>query len=100
MSSRRVMLIIDESKAIGNPSSGFTRAVLELAKRAKVVRELNGTPITQSPLDYYGQLRALGELNGWSPTNFKARYAVLGGFMGKTDYAGMPEPGGTSGAAR
>lgn len=82
-SERRVMFVIDESKALGNPSSDWTKAVIELSKRAKVVRELNGTPITQSPLDYYGQLRALGELNGWNPTNFKHRYAVLGGFMGK-----------------
>lgn len=83
MSSRRCMLTIDESKALGNPSSGWTKAVIELSKRAKVVRELNGTPITQSPMDYFGQLRALGELNGWNPTNFKHRYAVLGGYMGK-----------------
>lgn len=82
-SERRVMFVIDESKALGNPSSGFTKAVIELAKRAKVVRELNGTPITQSPLDYYGQLRALGQLDGWNATNFKHRYVVLGGFMGK-----------------
>lgn len=82
-SERRVMFVIDESKALGNPSSGFTKAVIELAKRAKVVRELNGTPITQSPLDYFGQLRALGQLDGWNATNFKHRYVVLGGFMGK-----------------
>lgn len=82
-SERRVMFVIDESKALGNPSSGFTKAVVELAKRAKVVRELNGTPITQSPLDYFSQLRALGQLDGWNATNFKHRYVVLGGFMGK-----------------
>ncbi len=80
---RRCMLTIDESKALGNPQSGWTKSVIELAKRAKVVRELNGTPLTQSPMDYYGQLRALGELDGWNSTNFKHRFAVIGGFMGR-----------------
>jgi SNF2 family DNA or RNA helicase len=77
------MLVIDESKALGNPRSGFTKSVIELSKRAKVVRELNGTPITQNVMDYYGQLRALGELNGWNPVAFRNRFAVMGGFMGK-----------------
>lgn len=80
---RRVLLIIDESKALGNPRSGWTKSVIELAKRAVMVRELNGTPITQNPMDYYGQLRALGELNGWNQVKFRNRFAVLGGFMGK-----------------
>lgn len=83
LEQRRCMLVIDESKALGNPGSGFTKSVIELAKRAKVVRELNGTPITQNVMDYYGQLRALGELNGWNPVAFRNRFAVLGGFMGK-----------------
>ena len=83
MDDRRCMLVIDESKALGTPKSGFTRSVLELAKRAVMVRELNGTPITQNVMDYYGQLRALGELNSWDPVTFRNRFAELGGFMGK-----------------
>lgn len=83
LKSRPCMLVIDESKAIGNPSSNTTKGVLNLCKYAKVVRELNGTPMTESVLDYYGQLRALGELNGWNPYNFKNRFAVKGGFMGR-----------------
>lgn len=80
---RRVMLVIDESKALGNPSSGWTKAVIELTKRAKVVRLLNGTPVTQSPMDLYGQLRALNQLNGWTSVDFRNRFAVLGGVMGR-----------------
>lgn len=81
--SRPCMLVIDESKAIGNPSSNTTKGLLQLVKYARVVRELNGTPMTESVCDYYGQLRALGELDGWNPVNFKNRFAVKGGYMGR-----------------
>lgn len=80
---RRCMLTIDESTAVKNPESGTFKAVLELAKRAAVVRELNGTPLTQDVFDYYGQLRMLGQLNGMTPTVFKNRFAEKGGFFGK-----------------
>src|SRR5262245_36473705 len=83
MEQRRVMLVLDESKALGNPRSDWTKASIELAKRATKVRELNGTPICQTPMDYYGQLRALGKLNGMLATSFRNRFCVLGGYMGK-----------------
>lgn len=81
--SRPCMLVIDESKAIGNPSSGTTKGILQLVKYAKVVRILNGTPMTESVIDYYGQLRALGELDGVNPVNFRKRYAVMGGYFNR-----------------
>lgn len=80
---RRCMLTIDESTAIKNPGSKTFAAVIELAKRAKMVRELNGTPLTQDVTDYYGQLRCLGQLNGMKPVVFRNRYAKMGGFFGK-----------------
>lgn len=83
MDRRKCMLIIDESKALGNPTSGWTKSTIELAKRSKMARLLNGTPTTQSPMDLYGQLRALGEIQGWTATEFRNRFAVLGGYMGK-----------------
>lgn len=83
LSERRCMLVVDESSALKNPTSGFTKSVIELCKRAKVVRLLNGTPMTQSPMDLFGQLRALGELNGWNSVSYRNRFAVLGGYMGK-----------------
>lgn len=83
LEQRRCMLTIDESKAISNYTTDNFRKVHELAKRAAVVRELNGTPMTQSVMDYYPQLRVLGELNGWNPVAFKRRYAQMGGFMGR-----------------
>lgn len=83
MKRRRVMLVIDESKAIGNPSSDTTKGVQHLANQAKMVRLLNGTPMTESVMDYYGQLRTLDELRGMTSRSFKQRYATVGGFFGR-----------------
>lgn len=80
---QRLMLVIDESTAIKNPQALTTKAVIELAKRAAIVRELNGTPLVQNVLDYWGQLRVLGELNGVNPYAFRNRFAVMGGYMGR-----------------
>lgn len=80
---RRCMLTIDESTAVKNPGTSTFKSVIELAKRAKMVRELNGTPLTQNVFDYYGQLRCLGALNGMKPVVFKNRFAEKGGFFGK-----------------
>lgn len=83
LEQRRVFLVVDESKALGTPSSGWTKSTIELCKRATKVRLLNGTPVTQSPMDLYGQLRALGQLNGLTSVEFRNRFAVLGGYMGR-----------------
>jgi len=80
---RRCMLTIDESTAVKNPATSTFKAVLELAKRAKMVRELNGTPLTQDVRDYFGQLRCLGQFNGMEPVVFRNRFAEMGGFLGK-----------------
>lgn len=83
MEKRRVLLNIDESTAIANPDSGIAKAVNQLAKRATMVRENNGTPLTNSVVDYYMQLKVLDQLDGWSPVTFRNRYATKGGFMGR-----------------
>lgn len=83
MERRRCKLTIDESTAVKNPGTNTFKALIELAKRAVMVRELNGTPLTQNVFDYYGQLRMLGRLQGMEPTVFKNRFAEKGGFMGK-----------------
>lgn len=83
MDEAPTMLIIDESSAIKNHKSQTTKAALDLVRRSKMVRELNGTPIVQNVMDYWPQLRALGELDGVNPYQFRNAFAVLGGFMGK-----------------
>lgn len=83
MDAMPTMLIIDESSAIKGFKSDTTKAVLDLCRRSAMVRELNGTPIVQNVLDYWAQLKAVGELDGVNPFSFRNRFAVMGGFMGK-----------------
>lgn len=78
-----VFLGIDESSALSDPGSQQTKAVMEFAKAAKMVRELNGTPITNNVMDLFAQLRVLGELEGVNRYQFRNRFAKLGGYMGK-----------------
>lgn len=89
---RRCMLTFDESTGIKNPEAGITRYVLgSLVKEAKRVRLLNGTPLVQNVMDLYPQLRALGALQGHNPVNFRNRFAVMGGYMGKQITGIIPE---------
>ena len=77
------VFIADETSAIKNFQSSTSRAVLDLSKRMKHVRLLNGTPMTQNVLDLFSQLKCLGELDGVNPYAFRHKYAVTGGWMGK-----------------
>lgn len=83
LTKRRVMLVIDESSSIKNPMSQTAKVAISFAKASTMVRELNGTPMVQNVMDYYAQLRVLGELNGVNPFQFRNRFAVMGGYMGK-----------------
>lgn len=82
-SRARCMLIIDESAAMQNPFSATSRALHELSKDAAMVRELNGTPMTNNVMDLFMQLKVLGELDGVNPYAFRNRHAVMGGYMGR-----------------
>lgn len=83
MEQRRVLLNIDESTSIANPDSGIAKAVNKLAQRATMVRENNGTPLTNSVMDLFMQLKVLDQLDGWNPVAFRNRYATKGGYMGR-----------------
>ena len=52
-------IIVDESTCIKNPKAQQTKAVMKLAKQAERRWILNGTPITQGPLDLYSQCKFL-----------------------------------------
>ncbi len=79
----KTMVVVDESLCMGDPGSMTTRSFIDIAREAAMFRELNGTPITQNVENYYGQLKALGALNGVNRYAFRNRYAVMGGYMGK-----------------
>jgi hypothetical protein len=71
------MFIVDESTRIKSPTAGVTKAALRLAPHAKYRRILNGTPVTNSPLDLYSQLLFLSDdaVPVQSFVAFRARYA-------------------------
>jgi len=81
---RRCMLVFDEGTGIKDANSVLARYVVgALSKEAVYTRVLNGTPIVQDALDYFAQLRLLGECNGMNPYAFRNRFCQMGGFKGK-----------------
>jgi SNF2 family DNA or RNA helicase len=71
-------MIVDESTCIKNPKAQQTKAVMRLAKQAERRWILNGTPITQGPLDLYSQCKFLdaASIPERTYTTFKHAYAV------------------------
>lgn len=79
MEELRVMLAIDESTVIKNPTSQRTKLCLELAPKAKMRRLLTGSPITKSPYDLYSQSLFLDPSYPGFPDflNFRHYYAII-----------------------
>ncbi len=77
------VVITDESQKIKNIKAQQTKAVIALGKIAKHRLILTGTPVTQSPLDFFAQYRFLdSRVFGSSFTKFRSRYALMGGYGG------------------
>ena len=78
----RFLLIIDEASKVRNPEALRTKKVAALRQFARYVRLLNGTPIGNSALDIYSQMKLLDE-RFWirhgigSFTSFRSRFAVV-----------------------
>jgi len=79
LQSYRSMLTIDEGSIIKTFNASQTEAVLKLAGLAPIRRLLNGTPVTQSPLDIFPQFTFLDPhiLRTSSWYAFRNRYAIL-----------------------
>jgi len=65
----RCLIIFDESSRIKNPKAQRTKVCLKLARLAAYKRILNGTLISQSPMDVYTQIQAL-DPSFWAAYNF------------------------------
>jgi len=78
LETRRVLFVVDESTRIKNHSSKRTKVLINYGKKAVTRRILTGTPITQSPLDLFGQFSFLdAHVLGFSNYHtFKHYYAV------------------------
>ena len=71
-------MIIDESTCIKNPKAIQTKRVLKLAEQVDRKWILNGTPITQSPLDLFTQCKFLNKnaIPYTTYTAFKHAFAI------------------------
>ena len=76
--THEIHMIVDESTCIKNPKAIQTKRVLKLAESANCKWILNGTPITQSPLDLFSQCKFLHRkaLPYNTYTAFKHAFAV------------------------
>jgi SNF2 family DNA or RNA helicase len=74
-------IVCDESSKIKNPQAKQARALHNLGKAAGYKAILTGTPITNSPLDFFSQYKFADDgIFGNSFYAFRARYAVIGGY--------------------
>lgn len=77
-------VVFDESHRIKAPTGKRSKFAGKLRATAKHRLALSGTPMAQSPLDVWGQFRALDPtIFGPSFHSFKHRYAIMGGWQGK-----------------
>ena len=78
----RFMLVIDEASKVRNPEALRTKKVAALRQFASHVRLLNGTPIGNSALDAYSQMKLLDD-RFWirhgigSFVSFRSRFAIV-----------------------
>jgi len=56
---RDVMMVLDESARIKNPSAQRTKKVMKYGEKAKYKRILTGTPVSNGPFDVYSQINFL-----------------------------------------
>jgi SNF2 family DNA or RNA helicase len=77
----RFLFVVDEASKVRNPEANRTKKVAALRQFASHVRLLNGTPIGNSALDIYAQMKILDPLfwikcgyGSW--TAFKAQFAI------------------------
>lgn len=69
------LVIIDESQYIKNNSAKRTKLVLDITKKAERVILLSASPISNAPVEYVTQIKALDKMNLFgSEWNFKMRY--------------------------
>lgn len=78
------LVVFDESHALKNHTSLQSKAGFRVAMSCPQRIIMTGTPISQNPLDLFGQYRCLSpDIFGMSYFQFRSRYAILGGWMGK-----------------
>lgn len=87
LEGRKVMLVLDESSYVKNRTAQQSKAIYKLRQNCVRCVLLNGTPVTDNPLDLWSQFRILDERILFSRYknfyHFRAHYAVMGGWKMK-----------------
>ena len=75
----KVLMAIDESTTIKNPTAKRTKNIISLGRKAKYRRIMTGSPVTKNPLDLYSQCEFLDPylLDFTSYYAFRNRYAEM-----------------------
>lgn len=81
LSSKKLMIVCDESDAAKNPSAKRTKNLMKLGKHSNCIyrRIMTGTPVNNAPFDIFSQFKFLDEkiLQTSSFWAFKAEYAEM-----------------------
>ena len=88
------MIVCDESSKIKNAQAKCSKALHRLGRISEYNLILTGTPITNSPLDFFSQYKFLDErIFGSSFYSFRAYYATMGGYQNHqiVGYKNLPE---------
>lgn len=84
MDKRFNLVVFDESQNLKGHTTQQSKACFMIAMSAPHRLILTGTPIHNTPLDVFGQYRCLTpDIFGTSYYKFRARYAIMGGYLGK-----------------
>ena len=78
------IIIFDESHLLKNQAGKRSKAAYYISSKAEAVLLLTGTPIPKRWYDVFAQFRVMdSSIFGSRWTDFKRKYAVMGGYMGK-----------------
>jgi SNF2 family DNA or RNA helicase len=77
------MVVLDESTKIKHRSSQQAKGIMRIAKSVRRRYIMSGTPMPNSPLELFNQIKFLDEtVFGSNFYVFRDRYAVMGGYQG------------------
>jgi len=77
-------VVLDESHRAKNPSGRLGSYIRKLRRAGRRRRILTGTPMPHDPLDLWNQFAFLDtSIFGSRFTDFRSRYAIMGGFQGR-----------------
>jgi SNF2 family DNA or RNA helicase len=77
------MVVLDESTKIKHRASQQAKGIMRISKSARRRYIMSGTPMPNSPLELFNQIKFLDEtIFGSNFYVFRDRYAVMGGYQG------------------